>query len=104
MNNRRNFIRTTGALALGSLAFSRQARASFFNPASSHAIGLQLFTLFNTLDNDLAGTLKKVAAIGYLEIESAFSMKGGYYGLTSKEFAALAKDSGLTWISHHVGG
>ena len=104
MNNRRNFLKTTGALALGSFAFPRQARASLFNPASNHAIGLQLFTLFNTIDNDLPGTLKKIAEIGYLEIESAFSMKGGYYGLSPKEFAALAKDSGLSWVSHHVGG
>src|SRR5258705_313725 len=31
-------------------------------------------------------------------------MKGGFYGMKPKEFASLAKDAGLTWVSHHVGG
>ena len=31
-------------------------------------------------------------------------MKGGFYGLKPKEFASLAKDAGLSWVSHHVGG
>ncbi len=66
--------------------------------------GVQLFTFFNVIDNDVQGTLKNVADIGYKEIESAFSRKGGYYGMKSKEFAALLKDLGLSWKSHHVLG
>ena len=31
-------------------------------------------------------------------------MKGGYYGMTSKEFAKVAKDAGVMWTSHHVIG
>jgi sugar phosphate isomerase/epimerase len=86
-------------LATGSLqAFS------FTKPVAQRPIGLQLFTLFNILDQDVAGNLKKVAAIGYQEIESAFSRKGGYYGMKPKEFAALTKDLGLRWQSHHVLG
>jgi Xylose isomerase-like TIM barrel len=104
MHNRRHFIRKTGALALGSLILTRHGYASFFNSAASHPVGLQLFTLFNTIDKDVPGTLKQIAQVGYLEIESAFSMKGGFYGMKPKEFASLAKDSGLAWVSHHVGG
>jgi hypothetical protein len=81
MHNRRHFIRKTGALALGSLILTRHGYASFFNSAASHPVGLQLFTLFNTIDKDVPGTLKQIAQVGYLEIESAFSMKGGFYGI-----------------------
>ena len=102
MNTRRKFIKLSGAAALSSLFISRQAK-TFFNE-KEHAIGLQLFTLFNVLDDDLKGNLKKVAAIGYKEIESAFSKKGGYYGMKPKEFASLLKDLGLSWKSHHVVG
>jgi sugar phosphate isomerase/epimerase len=102
MHNRRNFIKSSGTFAIGSLIFSNKALAAFH--ANTHAVGLQLFTLFNTIDKDVAGTLKQVAGAGYKELESAFSMKGGFYGLKPKEFAALAKDSGLSWVSHHVGG
>lgn len=104
MHNRRNFLKHSGAFALGSLILSNKAGAAFFEKKAQHAVGVQLFTFFQTIDKDVPGTLKMIAGVGYKEIESAFSMKGGYYGMTSKEFATLAKDNGLTWASHHVSG
>lgn len=67
-------------------------------------IGLQLFTLFGALEQDVPGNLRKIAGLGYSEIESAFSIKPGYYGMSAKEFAKLNKDLGLAWQSHHVLG
>ena len=107
MSNRRTFLKLTGAATIGSLAIGKQAQA-FFNKAAGetalHPIGLQLFTFFTTIDADVPGTLKKISAIGYKEIESAFSMKGGYYGMKPKEFGALVTNSGMAWKSHHVLG
>jgi hypothetical protein len=48
--------------------------------------------------------LKKIAAIGYKEIESAFSKLGGYYGMKPKEFASVVSGLGMSWQSHHVIG
>ena len=91
--------------AAGGLALASPLMASIFTKKSSlHPVGLQLFTVMKEIDEDLTGTLKKIAALGYTEIESAFSMKGGYYGLKPKEFATLSKDLGLGWKSHHVLG
>ncbi|GGA93897.1 sugar phosphate isomerase/epimerase family protein [Puia dinghuensis] len=112
MSNRREFLKLGGAAALGSFAISKQAQAFFSKAAGSsghpgkalHPIGLQLFTLFTFIDNDVPGNLKKVAGIGYKEIESAFSKKGGYYGMKPAAFAALVKDTGMSWRSHHVLG
>src|SRR5450432_361016 len=104
MHNRRNFIRNSGALALGGLILSDRGYASLLEKYALHPIGLQLYTLGGTIDEDVPGTLKKVAEIGYKDLESAFSVKGGYYGMTSKEFANLTKNLGLSWVSHHVGG
>jgi sugar phosphate isomerase/epimerase len=101
MTTRRTFIKKS-ALAIGGLAFSQELFASI-SPAP-RAIGLQLFTFFNEIDNDVIGTLKKIASVGYTEIESAFSKKGGYYGMKPKEFSSTLKDLGLTWKSHHVLG
>ena len=103
MIRRRNFLKQTGAMALGSLFISKQSLA-FFENAAVKPVGLQLFTLFNVIDNDVRGTLQKVADLGYKEIESAFSKKGGYYGMKPKEFAALLKELGLSWQSHHYLG
>jgi sugar phosphate isomerase/epimerase len=91
-------------MALGGLLLSRNGFASLLEKNALHPVGLQLYTLGGTIDDDVPGTLKKVAAIGYKDLESAFSIKGGYYGMTSKEFAKLTKDLGLSWVSHHVGG
>jgi sugar phosphate isomerase/epimerase len=104
MYNRRNFLKHSGAFALGGLVFSKNAMASLSNNAAMHPVGLQLFTLFTTIDKDVPGTLKMVSDVGYKELESAFSMKGGFYGMTPKEFATLAKGNGLSWVSHHVVG
>ena len=99
--NRRRFLKNTGALVLGGVALSSQASSLL---AAKHPIGVQLFTFFDVIDADVKGTLTKVAAAGYKELESAFSKKGGYYGLQPKEFKALANDLGLKWKSHHVLG
>ncbi len=103
MHNRRDFLKNSGTFALGSLLLP-QARGFEGLPKKLHPIGLQLYTLSSIIENDLPGTLKKVAAIGYQEIESAFGRKSGYYGVRPKEFAAMIKDHGMSWKSHHVGG
>jgi sugar phosphate isomerase/epimerase len=67
-------------------------------------VGIQLFTFFGKFDQDVKGNLEKIADLGYTEIESAFSMLPGFYGMKGKEFMALNKDLGLNWVSHHVVG
>jgi len=103
MSNRKDFLKLTGALAFGSLVLPRQANA-FYKNLYNPPPGLQLFTFFSSIDDDVNGTLKKIAAIGYKEIESAFSKKGGFYGMKPKEFAALVSSLGMSWKSHHVLG
>ncbi|HSZ87102.1 MAG TPA: sugar phosphate isomerase/epimerase [Puia sp.] len=97
---RRNFIKNSGALAFGAMAMPVKIHSLFSNNISSKPVGLQLFTLYGIIDKDAKGSLKKVADIGYKEIESAFS----YYGMTPKEFAAFTKSIGLSWVSHHTIG
>jgi sugar phosphate isomerase/epimerase len=104
MQTRRNFLQQGSALALGSLLLNKSVAAELFTAGKFPDPGLQLFTFFNVIEQDVPGTLKKIHDIGYREIESAFSRLGGYYGKSPKEFAQLLKDLGLTWRSHHVLG
>jgi sugar phosphate isomerase/epimerase len=97
---RRQFLQTTSAATLGGLLLNKLP----FDWNAKPAFGLQLFTFFNSIDEDVPGTLKKIAGVGFTKIESAFSKKGGYYGLKPKEFAALLKDMGMSWKSHHTIG
>ena len=103
MHNRRSFLKQTSALALGSLLLNKEMLAADFKKKYP-GVGLQLFTLFGVIDQDVPGSLQKIADVGYKEIESAFSRKGGYYGMKPKEFAAMLKDKGMNWRSHHVLG
>lgn len=114
LKNRRTFIRQSGSLTLGSLFFAQCASPSSESEAASepvaespqatHELGVQLYTLMAIIDQDTQGTLKKVADLGYKNLESAFSRQGGFYGKSAKEFAAMVKDLGLNWQAHHVLG
>lgn len=101
---RRKFIQS-GAIGLTGLLLARSANAGLLsaNKAAQH-IGLQLYTLGDLMITDPKGTLQKLAAIGYKELESAGSQKGNFYGYKPKELAAMIKDAGMTWRSAHVGG
>ncbi|ULQ54585.1 sugar phosphate isomerase/epimerase family protein [Flavihumibacter fluvii] len=101
---RRKFIQS-GALGVTGLLLGRYANAEL-SPGRKPArgIGLQLYTLGDLMTTDPKGTLQKLAAIGYKELESAGSTKGNFYGYKPKELAAMIKEAGMTWRSAHVGG
>ena len=101
MTSRRKFLQQSGTIALSALLLPRFGRAT---PIPPRAVGLQLYTLGDLMITDPKGTLQKLAAIGYKEVESASSPKGNYYGYTPKEFAAMVREAGLVWRSAHVAG
>jgi sugar phosphate isomerase/epimerase len=101
---RKTFIQS-GTFAAASLLLGRSAMAGTFTGKKiSRSIGLQLYTLGDLMITDPKGTLQKLAAIGYKELESAGSQKGNYYGYKPKELAAMIKGAGMKWRSAHVGG
>jgi len=61
-------------------------------------VGIQLYTLGELTRNDLEGTLKQVAAIGYKTVETA-----GYIGRTPPQLRAAFDAAGLSCTSAHVG-
>jgi sugar phosphate isomerase/epimerase len=104
MTSRREFLQNSGAIGLGSLLLPRLGHARSFFERPARPIGLQLYTLSTLMTEDTLGTLKKIAAIGYKELESAATSKGYYYGYKPRKFAAIVKDMGMHWRSHHVMG
>ena len=61
-------------------------------------VALQLYTVLDETKRDFAGTLQRVAQIGYAGIEFA-----GYGNLTSPEMSALLAETGLKAASTHLG-
>lgn len=100
MNSRRNFLKTSGTLAVGSFLLPNVVKA--YNRKSVKDVGLQLYTVRNEMLNDNVGTLKKIASLGYKEIESAASDKGYYYGFKPAEMKKICSDLGMTLRSGHV--
>jgi len=101
MNSRRNFIKTSGTFALGSMIVPDFARARS-NGKAVNNVGVQLYTVRKEMLEDNIGTLKKLAGLGYKEIESAGSEKGNYYGLKPSEIKKITKDLGMNLRSGHV--
>lgn len=101
MHSRRKFLQQSSAFLAASVLAPSFLSAQTF---TSRPVGIQLFTFFGKFDQDVKGNLQKIAELGYTEIESAFSMLPGFYGMKGKEFMALNKDLGLKWVSHHVVG
>lgn len=105
MNARRKFLQQTTLLATGGFILQNNSFANrLFSTPNLPAPGIQLFTLFNEMDIDTIGTLQKVAKAGYVNIESAFSKQGNFYGNKPKEFKQLLSNMGMKWRSHHVMG
>ena len=92
---RRTFLHHAAmASAAGSLPFQQR---------QTYKMGLQLFTMRAAMSKDLAGTLKRIADLGYEEVETyGFDPQGiGYYGMPAKAFAQLLRDNNLTTPSGH---
>ncbi len=85
METRRNFFRTLGVATLG-IASRKAAAASVVTVPRRKLkrIGLQLYTVRDLMKEDLAGTLAKVAAIGYKEVECT-----DYFGRTPAQIREL---------------
>jgi sugar phosphate isomerase/epimerase len=98
--SRRNFILRSGSLAAASLISST---GSAHTPAAKYKMGLQLFTVRGPLANDVVGTIKKIASIGYEDCETyGFDPdQGMYYGLKASEFKQLLADNQMITTSGH---
>ena len=67
------------------------------NDPNNLQVALQLYTVRDETERDFAGTLRRVAQIGYPGVEFA-----GYGNLTSHEMSALLAETGLRAVSTHV--
>jgi sugar phosphate isomerase/epimerase len=105
MNSRRNFLKHSTTVALGSMLLPALASSAPHSLNASYpSIGLQLFTVDPLMKRDPKGTLQKIAAIGYKELEGSFLPKGSYYGFKPKDLATFSKDLGMHWRSQLVIG
>ena len=95
--SRRTFMQQAGALVSAALGSRRPSRGA------ATRLGLQLYTMRAAMARDVEGTLKRIAGMGYEEVETyGFDPEGlRLYGLAGKVFAQRLKDNNLTTPSGH---
>jgi sugar phosphate isomerase/epimerase len=95
MMNRRSFLETAATVTAATLLSNRLSWA-----AAEHKIdeiGVQLYTVRKQMRHDFEGTLAKVAAIGYKEVEFA-----GYFHRSPRDVRAILDRLGLVSPAPHV--
>ncbi len=96
MSSRRSFIKSGSLLTAGAFI-----KPPFFDKKKDY-IGLQLYTVREPMQKDPAGTLARVAQIGYTSVEGAtYTGSEKFYGMEPAAFAALLKQNGLIIPSSH---
>jgi sugar phosphate isomerase/epimerase len=100
MPSRREFLTTavTALAASRALAGSTVSRQAAIASPLNGPIGLQLWSLREYLPKDLPGTLAKVMALGFLEVEGA-----GLWGRSAADFRQALDSAGLRCQSAHMG-
>src|SRR5665648_182549 len=72
-------------------------------PKPTKEVGLQLYSIRDSMKADPKGTVEKVGAMGYKLVEAAGYSDGEIYGMQPTDFKALCDANGLNFISAHCG-
>ena len=97
MTSRREFVtKVLGGIGLAGLLLKSE-KVTAKSSRRIDSIGLQLYTVRQELERDFESTLRKVAAIGYREVEFA-----GYYNRTPSQVKQTLKNAGLSSPSSHL--
>ncbi len=103
--NRRQFLKSSAMGALGVALLSKYGLTACAQPsaATKSSIGIQLYTIRDAMAQDVVGTLKQVADIGYKHLELAGFNNGMFYGYSPSEFKTIVNDLGMKIVSSHTG-
>lgn len=66
-------------------------------------IGLQLYSIRDSIMKDVPGAIEKVGKMGYTFVEPAGYADGKFYGMGPDAFRALCENNGLKVLSSHTG-
>jgi len=67
------------------------------------SIGLQLYSLRDSMDTSPVKTIEEVGKIGYAFVEPAGYSKGTFYGMSPADFKAVVEKNGMFVLSSHTG-
>jgi len=97
---RREFVQTASFAAAGLLSLPSFMAAG---KAKKKALGLQLYTLRDTIGQNPKDVLEKVASFGYKTLETYGYNNGKIFGLEFQEFGKFINGLGMSVTSGHYG-
>ena len=97
---KRSIISSVLLLAVSGLIFS-----TFYSCKTTPQknIGLQLYSIRDSIMKDVPAAVAKVGKMGYKFVEPAGYADGKFYGMEPAAFKALCESNGLSIISSHTG-
>ena len=98
-HSRRSFIKKSSLALAGTTLFSRDLLAA---KPGGELLGVQLYSIRDDMKADPLGSLKKVAAMGYKNVEHANYINRKFYGYSANEFKKILGDLGLKMPSGHT--
>ena len=96
--SRRTFIKNSSMAIAGAAILPRIVREQ---KNDETVVGIQLYTVRDDMKNDPAGTLKKLAAMGFKDVEHAGYHDRKFYGYSIPDFKNILHDNGLKMASGH---
>jgi sugar phosphate isomerase/epimerase len=103
MKNRRDFLKISAAGTAGMMLLgSGVSLAAVSEDRKKFGVGLQLYSIRDAMAADPMGSLKKLSALGYKNLELAGYADGKFYGHTPAEFKKIVADLGMITISSHA--
>ncbi len=110
MSNRRSFLKTATLLTAGGVIAGKtshmQAAAPGMQtvpaPHAGKALGLQIYSLFDELYEDVPKRMAELKQMGYINLELAGYNSGKIGAIDMMEFKKMAEDAGLKLVSSHV--
>ncbi|MDT0687722.1 TIM barrel protein [Autumnicola psychrophila] len=100
MIHRRTFLKQSGL----ALAATTLLPSTIFANSANQPLGLQLYSLRETIGGDVKGTIQKLAAIGFKEVETyGYSQENGFWGLSVAEFRDILSQNGIKSPGGHYG-
>ncbi len=97
MLNRRELLKQMAWVTAGSF-FMNDALA--LHDVKNKKVGVQLYTLRDAISKDAKGSLKRVAELGFEEVEN-FGYNGKFFGMDAITYKSLLGDLGMTAPSGH---
>ncbi|MFY0654563.1 MAG: sugar phosphate isomerase/epimerase [Cyclobacteriaceae bacterium] len=115
MTTRRKFIEKSSVLAMGTMiaplgcttkpASKEQTSMNTqpSTPVKPKDMGMQAYSVREALDKDFAGSMKKIADIGYKYIEAyGMGLDGKLFNMPPAEYKKIVNDLGMELLSTHA--